>query len=325
MYKKDDLNRELDSLEKDTRERLGSIFSSLQSDLDSAQKARKEAEDAAKEAEKKYGAALELQKEQYSRAIQEIFEEPKRDLIKKITKYSLGGIIATLAAAISSFFLTPVFLTHRIDSLAYDVKYFLSKVEGVQGDIDSLAYDVKYFLSKAEGIQGDIRELHERFSDLDFQNSVPDRGVLEIIHHLNENKEKFSGYRTNKDLERAYKIMPVASSTFPSGFYYYQYRIAFRNFGLDDVPTARELQEWDVEAYLLYDNWYNFTKDRGHYRVPARDKARKWDSFKSSGDSTRYRWEYSETDITFSRISQYVMRKRDVFLEQWRRNKKLMP
>ena len=304
MQKEDDLNRELDSVEKDARDKLRGIFSSLQSELGSAQKARKEAEDAAKEAEKKYGAALELEKEQYSRVIQEIFEEPKRDLIKKISIYSFGGIVATLAAAILSFVLTPVLL---------------------RDSVNSLADAVDQNLHKFRSIEGYIGELHGKVDDLDFQAAISDGSTLEIIRHLDNSKKDFNEYQTKMDLERMYKIRPIISEKFPSGFYYHNYRIAFRLFGIVDVPTAKKLQEWDVEAYRLYDNWYNFVRGRGPYQVPASDKARKWDSFKSNGDSTRYNWQYAGSDITFFAISQDAIRKRDVFLEQWRRNKKLMP
>lgn len=289
-HKEDDLRRALQALEKDSRERLSGFFNDLQSDL-------AEAEEKLKEAEKKYRAARELQKGQYALVIQEVFDGPKRDLMRKISRYSLGGIVITIIVATSSFSLTASLQAESFRSLTAMLNRTRHATE----------------------------ESQQLLADLDFRNTAPDRGVLEIVRHFDKEKDKFNGYRPIANLARAYKIMPVDSSEFPSGLYYYQYRGAFRRLEIDDIPTVRELQRWDAEAYHLYDEWYKSVSDLGNDIIPREHKARKWDSFKSSGDGTRYSWVFSGDDATFSGISRDISRRRGLYLAQWRKNSELLP
>ena len=293
--KEDELNRALEALEKDSREQLSEIFSSLQSDLAGHEEARKEAEEKAKEAEKKYDAALELQKKEYSVVIRETFDEPRRDLIRKISWYSLGGIVITIVAATSFFFLTA----------------FLQ------------AEDIRSLTNTMNKTQDTVEKSHQLLDDLDFRNAVPDKGVLEVVSHFSEEKDTFDGYKSKVALARAYKIKPVESSGFP--FYYYQYRVAFRILGLDDIPTVRELQRWDADAYLLYNKWHKSVSDLGNKVIPQGHRTREWDSFKRNRDQTVYNWSFNDDDTTYSEISRYIWRQRNAFLAQWRKNKELLP
>lgn len=304
--KEDELNKALEALEKDSREQLSEIFSSLQSDLAGHEEARKEAEEKAEEAEKKCNAALALQKKEYSVVIRETFDEPRRDLIRKISWYSLGGIVITIVAATSFFFLTAFLQAESIRSLA-----------------DSQAESIRSLANTMNKTRDAVEKSHQLLEDLDFRNAVPDEGVLEIVSHFDEEKSKFNGYKSKVDLARAYKISPVDSSDAP--FYYYQYRVAFRKLELNDIPTIRELQRWDVEAFFLYDRWHESVSDLGNSTIPQNHRTRRWDSFKSSGDETQYNWWFSSNDATYSGISRRIWNRRDAFLVQWRKNKELLP
>ena len=194
----DDLSKELAALEKDSRDRLSGIYSSLQSDLDAAREARIRAEKDAEEAKRKYSAALELQKEQYALVIQEIFDKPKRDLIRKISRYSLGGLVATLIVATFSLSFTAVLQDQFADSLMRRITIYVN--------------DILVAVEKSD------EESHELFRDLDFRNAMVDRGVQEIVRHFDKERGKFDSYPTKAVLARAYKIMPVDVDDFPSGF-----------------------------------------------------------------------------------------------------------
>lgn len=297
MHNEDDLSRALEDLEKDSQDKLRRIFRDLESDLDAARKAKKIAQDQTKKAEEKYHAALELQEGQYSIVIRETFDEPKKELAKNISKYSLVSILITLTVATLSLIFTAYVAAQNTLSLEGDVRE----------------------------IWANGRETHDLLGglvgDLDFLSAVSDGDVLEIVRHLEKWRGDFDDYQTITNLERAYKINPVNSS----GFYYYQYRMAFRQFGLDEIPTMRELQEWDDEAYGLYDKWYEYVSDRGRDGVPLGDRARKWDSFKSKDDGTRYNWVFTKEDISFYEMGVTISRKRGAFLAQLKKNEKLLP
>ena len=297
--KEDELNRALNALEKDSREQLSKIFSSLQSDLAGHEEARKEAEEKAKEAEKKYDAAQQLQKAEYSVVIRETFDEPRRDLIRKISWYSLGGIVMTLVAATSSFFLTAFLQAEGIRLQAANDDFLMAAMSETRDAVETS---------------------NQLLEDLDFRNAVPDKGVQEIVNHFGEERGNFNGYKSKVDLARAYKIEPVDSSGFP--FYYFQYRVAFRKLGLEDIPTIRELQRWDAEAFLLYDNWHKSISDLGNDVIPL--DHRRWDLFKSSGDQTPYSRKF-DSDATNSGIRRRISSSREDFLTQWRKNKELLP
>ena len=290
-----DLDRVLESLQDErSREVLRNLHGSLQS-----------AEQKATEAEENLHAAVEMQKEEYSRVMKEIFAEPMKELIKRISRYSLVGIIVTLVAASLSFLLATTLQRQSDASLVRIIHRYLS--------------------TETHAIRGNIDDLHDRLSDIDFGDAVQDEGVKKIVAHFREYKDRFEDYGTKSDLARAYKIKPVVSDDTRSGFFYFQYRIAFRQLGLKDIPTIREIQEWDAQAYRLYNKWYEFSKNRGSDTIPPDDKARKWDSFKSDADDTHYRWEFTDDSATFDRIGRVVLRRRDAFLVQWRRNKGLLP
>ena len=302
MSDRDALDRQIASLEEDTKEGLREFFESLQSDLDgarsaqrNAEKAAAEAEKAAAEAEDNFHAALALQNDQYARVIQEIFEKPKYDLIRRISRYSLGGILVTLTAAVVSIALTPIFL------------------------IDNTTSNLREIIN----VKRDIGEVQVKLDDLYVQVGVSDDEVLQIVRHLEKNKEDFGGYQRWDDLERMYKVRPFKSQRNSSGYYYHQYRIAFRVFGLDDIPSYTELQRWDFEAHRLYQSWHSSVKDR-RGRIPSDHAARNWDSFKLDEDNVTYRWMYSDSNLTFSKAGEYAMQNRDFFSRQWNRNKSLM-
>lgn len=283
-HNEDELNRELEALKEDTRDRLSGIIDNLKSDLAAQEEARKEAEKKAREAEKKYDAAKELQKEEYSVVIQEIFGEPKEDLIRKITKYSIGGIVMTLIAATLSLFFTNFWQSENTR-----------------------------LLSAA------IENSHHILEDISLLNA--DEGTLEIVGHFRREEEEFRSYRPVGLLARAYKIKPVDSDNFP--FYYYQYRAAFRMLGLDDIPTIEDLQRWDVEAHHLYSEWHESVSDLEDGVVPRDHRARYWDSFRSRGDETRYLFWFSGDDVTFSGISRAVLDRRDAFGTQLKKNEEM--
>lgn len=287
--------REIASLEEGTQEQLGRIFSSLRAELDGAQKAQRDAEEAARTAEARYQDALALKREQYELVIQEIFEKPKKELIKKIAKYSIGGILVTIVATILSI------------------------------NLSLLSYSDARLSSRTIGGAEVVAEVRDRVDELYVHAAASDSGVGQMVRHLEKNKGEFGEYRRQMDLERMYKIRPMESRQYPSGLYYHQYQMAFRLFGVYRVPTSGEMRQWDFEAYRLYDRWYESVQDKGDGKIPRDHRARKWDSFKLEEDGASYNWLYLGPDLTFSQVAEYARRKRDFYSEQANRNVSLTP
>ena len=295
--KETDLNGLIASVHRDVQNDIRGFFENLESDLARVEHEKEEAERLAEEARENYKNALELQEVEYAQVVKDIFEEPMKELTRKISKYSLLGITSTLAVAILSFYLTAAF-------------------SGL-----SLLSSVAELREASVAERQDLADLQEDLADLRSHIAMSDSGVLVIVQHFNKNFDEDEFDRTKADLERLYKSRPIVTED-QSGFYYHQYRLAFR--GMDysaQIPTSAELRAWDVEAHQLYERWYEAVSERGKEVVALDAEERRYDSFKSkTDDDMSYGLWYNDPNLTFDVLANSVKRKRDAFSGQQSRN-----